>query len=169
MIRNGNSRQKWLLVLVGILLATNIITLAVLWSSKSAKKQDNPRPRMGQFMVDQMKFDSTQEKAYWSLRDSLMDLQKPLMDSLRIAKKSYFDLLNYPGNNDSLLLVRSNTVLDLQQKLDLITYRHFEQVRLLCKPEQYPKFDTVIKEIVNRMTTFRRPNNNNRPDSSDNK
>ena len=151
--------------MVGILLATNIITLAVLWSSKSAKKIEANRPRMGQFMVDQMKFDSIQEKAYWSLRDSLMTIQKPLMDSLRNAKKSYFDLLNYPSTNDSLLLARSNTVLDLQQKLDLITFRHFEQVRLLCKPEQYQKFDTVIKEIVNRMTTFRRPNNNH-PDSA---
>lgn len=166
-MKNGNSRQKWLLVLVGILLVTNIITLYVLWSSKSTKKPDSPRPRMGQFMVDQMKFDTVQEAAYWKLRDSLLTMQRPLMDSLRAAKKNYFDLLNYPDVSDSLLLARSNAVLGLQQKLDLITFRHFQQVRLLCKPEQYQKFDTVIKEIVNRMTTFRRPNNNNnRNDSS---
>ena len=163
-MRNGNSRQKWLLVLAGILLVTNIITLYMLWSIQNDKKPpQNPR-RMGQFMVDQMKFDSTQEAAYWKMRDSLMVVQKPIMDSLRDAKKSYFDLLNYPGATDSALNQRSEEATRLQRRLDLVTFRHFQQVRALCKPEQYAKFDTVIKEIVNRMTTFRRPNN--RADSS---
>ena len=154
-------RQTWLLVLVGILLATNIITLSVLWSDKKNHKKGNDQPkRMGQFMVDQMHFDSIQEAGYWRMRDTLVVAQKPVWDSIREAKKRFYDLLNQPEVSDSLLQARSNEVIALQQRLDMITFRHFQQVRTLCKPEQLQKFDTVIKEIVNRMTNFRQPRNN---------
>ena len=161
---SANPRQKRLLILVGILLVTNVITLAFLWTTRPGhdRRSSSPKPRMGQFMIDQLQFDSTQESAYWILRDSLISKQRPIMDSLRLAKKNFYDLLNYPPTSDSALEARSNEVLAIQKKLDLITFGHFQQVRKVCKPEQYQKFDTVIKEIVHRMTTFRRSNNNNK-------
>jgi Spy/CpxP family protein refolding chaperone len=112
---------------------------------------------MGQFMVDQLKFDSQQQAAYWKLRDSMITTQRPVMDSIRSAKKSFFDLLNQPDLNDSTLYSRSNEIADLQKRLDLATFRHFQRVREICRPDQLQKFDTVIQEIVSRMTPFRRP------------
>ncbi len=150
-------RQKWLLILVIILLLTNITTLSIFWFIKPKKPTTGDRPRMGQFMVNEMKFDKDQETAYWKLRDSLVSQQRPLMDSMRIAKKRFFELLNQPGFPDSLLTINSNRIASLQKRLDLITFQHFQQVRTLCKPEQLQKLDTVIKEIINRMTNFRRP------------
>jgi hypothetical protein len=153
------ARTKWLLVLVGILLVTNIITLTVFWSTKPGKPNNSQRPRMGQFIVDQMKFDSTQENAYWIMRDSLVNTQRPVWDSIRAARKRFYDLVNQQMPNDSVLLSRAHEITEYQQKLDLITLHHFQQVRTLCRPNQVQKFDTVIQEIVNRMTPQRRPNN----------
>jgi periplasmic protein CpxP/Spy len=156
------SRTKWLLVLVGILLVTNIITLAVFWFNKKPKKGNDSagqRPRMGKFIVDQMKFDSTREAVYWMMRDTMMAKQRPVWDSIRSAKLRFFDLVNQPGASDSLLRARANDVMEYQKKLDSITLRHFQQVRTLVEPGEVQKFDTVIQEIVNRMTPQRRPNN----------
>ena len=159
---NRPPRQKWLLILVAILLLTNIATLSIYWFKKpdheGGPNRDgaNREKRMGQFMVDQMKFDATQEAAYWKLRDSMMVVQKPVMDSIRNAKKRFFDLLNQAETTDSILVARSNEIADLQKKLDIATFRHFKNVRAICRPDQLQKFDTVIKEIVNRMTPFRR-------------
>jgi len=155
-------RQKWLLVLVAILLLTNIATLSIYWLKKPdhdggpGRNPGEREKRMGQFMVDQMKFDAAQEAAYWKMRDSMMNIQKPVMDSIRSSKKRFFDLLNQPDATDSLLTARSNEIADLQKKLDIATFRHFQKVRSICRPDQLEKFDTVIKEIVNRMTPFRR-------------
>jgi hypothetical protein len=153
-------RQRWLLVLVAILLLTNIATLSIYWIKKpnreGGREPGSREKRMGQFMVDQMKFDATQEAAYWKLRDSVIVIQKPVMDSIRNAKKNFFDLLNQPDATDSMLMHRSNEIGELQQKLDIVTFRHFQKVRAICRPDQLQKFDTVIKEIVNRMTPFRR-------------
>ncbi|HEY1201352.1 MAG TPA: hypothetical protein VGE79_10245 [Niastella sp.] len=159
---NRPPRQKWLLILVAILLLTNIATLSIYWFKKPdheggpGRDGGNREKRMGQFMVDQMKFDATQEAAYWKLRDSMMVVQKPVMDSIRDAKKRFFDLLNQAETTDSILVARSNEIADLQKKLDLATFRHFKNVRAICHPDQLQRFDTVIKEIVNRMTPFRR-------------
>lgn len=151
------SRQKWLLVLVGILLVSNIITLAVFWN-KSRKDNPPPKPRMGKFIVDQMKFDSTQEASYWVMRDSMLNLQRPIWDSIRAAKKRFFDLVNQTTPDDSLLQIRANEVMAHQKRLDLITLQHFQNVRTLCRSDQVQKFDTVVQEIVNRMNPQRRPN-----------
>jgi periplasmic protein CpxP/Spy len=158
-------RQKWLLVLVAILFLTNIATLAIIWVKKPSKNQQANDPgkkdkKMGQFMIDQLKFDTVQAAAYRQLRDSLVTQQRPVMDSMRTAKLRYYDLLNQPDVNDSMLHARSNEVADLQKKLDLITFRHFQQVRSLCRPDQLQKLDTVVKEIVNRMTPYRRNRQN---------
>ena len=155
-------RQRWLLVLVAILLLTNIATLSIYWLKKPdhdngpGRNPGEREKRMGQFMVDQMKFDADQEAAYWKMRDSMMNIQKPVMDSIRSSKKRFFDLLNQPDATDSLLTAHSNEIADLQKKLDIVTFRHFQKVRSICRPDQLEKFDTVIKEIVNRMTPFRR-------------
>jgi periplasmic protein CpxP/Spy len=154
-------RQRWLLVLVAILFLTNIATLSIIWFKKPSPHNPMNDPakkekRMGQFMVDQMKFDTVQAAAYWKLRDSLVTIQRPVMDSIRNAKKSFFDLLNQPNATDSMLAARSNEIAYFQKRLDQLTFRHFQKVRALCRPDQLQKFDTVIKEIVNRMTPFRR-------------
>lgn len=161
------ARKKWLLVLVGILLVTNIITLSLLYSTrKEHKEPPAQRPRMGKFIVDQMKFDSTQEAAYWIMRDTMVNTQRPVWDSIRASKKRFFELVNQSNPSDSLLQARANEVMEYQKRLDLITLRHFQQVRTLVHPDQVQKFDTVIQEIVNRMTPNRRPNNNNRDSAS---
>lgn len=156
-------QQKWLLWLVVILLLTNILTLSFYWL------RDNHRPgpfptaaerekRMGQFMVNELKFNPDQEAVYWKLRDTMVMAQRPVMDSIRASKKRYFDLLKmqHGAEYDSLLLSRGNEVTTLQRQLDLITLHHFEKVRALCTDQQLVKFDTVIAEIVNRMTSPRK-------------
>lgn len=166
-------RQRWLLVLVAILFLTNIATLSIYWFKKPGGHDGPPNEqpgrrekKMGQFMVDQLKFDTTQEAAYWKMRDSMLTIQRPVMDSIRGAKKRFFDLLNQPGVSDSTLYVRSNEIADLQKKLDLATFRHFQEVRQICRPDQLQKFDTVIQEIVSRMTPFHRPGNHPPGDST---
>jgi periplasmic protein CpxP/Spy len=159
---NRPPRQKWLLILVAILLLTNIATLSIYWFKKPdheggpGRDGGNREKKMGQFMVDQLKFDATQEAIYWKLRDSMMVIQKPVMDSIRNAKKRFFDLLNQSETTDSMLMTHSNEIAEMQKKLDIVTFRHFQKVRAICRPDQLQKFDTVIKEIVNRMTPFRR-------------
>lgn len=150
-------------MLVFVLLITNIITLSIYWLKdkphrKPPENTGNREKRMGQFMVTELKFSKEQETAYWKMRDTLVDEQRIVMDSVRNAKRRLYDLLKQQNSNiDSLLDANSNEVAAQLKKLDLLTYRHFERVKGICTPEQLQHFDAVIEEIVNRMTSFRRP------------
>lgn len=159
-------RQKWLLLLVIILLLTNITTLSIFWFVKPKKAGPTDRPRMGTWIVNELKLDKDQEAAYWKLRDSLVSQQRPIMDSMRAAKKRFYEQVSNPNVNDSVLEANSNKTLALQKRLDFLTFQHFQQVRTLCRPEQLPKLDTVVKEIINRMTSPRRPSSNRQQDST---
>ncbi|MBO9634748.1 MAG: hypothetical protein J7578_16660 [Chitinophagaceae bacterium] len=153
-------QQKWLLWLVVILLITNILTLSFYWAKNRPGKGApaisavDREKRMGQFMVNELSLSPAQETVYWKLRDTLVTQQKPVLDSIRSAKKRFFDLLKMPQGPqyDSLLTQRGEDISTLQRQLDLITIHHFEKVRALCTQDQLVKFDTVIAEIVNRMT-----------------
>jgi hypothetical protein len=152
-------QQKWLLWLVVILLLTNILTLSFYWlkerpAKAAAATHVDRDKKMGQFMVNELKLTPEQETIYWKLRDTLITQQKPVLDSIRASKKRFFDLMKLPqdAQYDSLLVKRGDDISTLQRKLDLITIHHFEKVRALCNEHQLVKFDTVIAEIVNRMT-----------------
>ena len=152
-------QQKWLLWLVVILLLTNVLTLSFYWlkerPAKAAASSAADRERkMGQFMVNELQLSPEQEAVYWKLRDTLITQQRPVLDSIRASKKRFFDLMKITQDPqyDSLLSTRGQDVSALQRQLDLITIHHFEKVRALCTQEQLVKFDTVIAEIVNRMT-----------------
>lgn len=156
-------QQKWLLWLVVILLGTNILTLSFYWlkerPAKAATSNADRQRKMGQFMVNELKLSPEQENVYWKLRDTLIAQQKPVLDSIRASKKKFFDLMKiiHDPQYDSLLSARGQDVTALQRQLDLITIHHFEKVRALCTEEQLVKFDTVIAEIVNRMTWGKKP------------
>lgn len=162
MIKNQN--QKRLTWLVVILLVTNIITLSFYWWKDKPSAPPPPtaadrEKRMGQFMVKELSLTPDQETIYWKLRDTLVAEQKPVLDSIRSTKKRFFDLLKVPhgAQNDSLLELRGKEITTYQRQLDLITIHHFEKVRALCTQDQLVKFDTVIAEIVNRMTWGKKP------------
>ena len=84
------ARQKWLLVLVAILFLTNIATLSIFWFKKPKRPgqpAENAKRKMGQWMVDQMKFDSVQAQAYWKMRDSVVVLQRPFLRPVEPAQR----------------------------------------------------------------------------------
>ncbi|WEK35687.1 MAG: hypothetical protein P0Y53_24640 [Candidatus Pseudobacter hemicellulosilyticus] len=153
-------KQKWLLVLVFVLLITNIITLSIYWlKEKPPHKPEgvNREKRMGQFMVTELKLSPEQETVYWKMRDTLVNEQRLVMDSVRIVKKQFYDLLKQPNTySDPLLKAKSAAVAVQLNKLDLLTFRHFEKLKAICTPEQLQQYDRVVEEIVNRMSSWRR-------------
>jgi len=147
--------NRWLSIATLILLAANIITLALLWAQK--RNQENDRmnkpgqAEVFEFLVKELQLDEKQQATYKELRNQHQASQRQFQDSIRNAKDAMFSLLNQPNVSDSTLQEYSRKAMRFEQQMDIITFRHFQQVRALCNPVQQKKFDDVIKEALRRM------------------
>jgi len=143
--------SRWLSVVTIILLIANIATLVLLWT---ARKHDKPRPAAGpvfEFLTRELALDKQQQESYMTLRNQHQADQHRMQDSIGKAKDAFFELLQQPAVPDSLLQEYSKKAVSYEQQMDLITFRHFQQVRALCTPVQQKKFDELIKEVLHKM------------------
>jgi len=150
----GTKNNRWLPVLTLLLLVANIITLVLLWTNNKNLPVDKRPGRPGavfEYLTKELQLNDQQQSAYKQLRDQHQAAQKGIQDSIRNAKDALFSLLQQPNVPDSLLEEYSKRATAFDQQLDIITFKHFKQVRALCDATQQKKFDAIIKEVMRRM------------------
>ncbi len=147
-----NGINKWLTIISILLLVANAVTLTLLWNKKG---REGPAPLQGQvfeFVTRELNLTQAQQNEYKVLREQHQAAQRLLQDSIRLAKDAFFELLRVPVVNDTVLQAASNKGLLLQQQLEIVTFKHFQKVRMLCTLVQQQKFDEIIKQVLLQMS-----------------
>ncbi|CAN5807090.1 hypothetical protein BH11BAC4_BH11BAC4_15000 [soil metagenome] len=152
---NNSINKNWLSVITIILLVVNIATLAVLWTNKEAGNKELKGPNapnaVFEFLTKELSLNKMQQESYKKLKDDHQVIQRQLKDSIRNAKDAFFSLISQPDIPDSLLLAYSKKANAFNLQMDIITFRHFQQLRAICDPGQQQKFDNIIQEVMRRM------------------
>ncbi len=171
---NNFTNNRWISVIILLILTANIVTLALLWSHHRGgdKREMNQPPPAGgevfEFLTHELKLDSAQQAAYRKLRDEHQAGQRPLHDSIRKAKDDFFALLQQSGVTDDMMRSSSKKIGDMEQQQNIFTFQHFQKLRALCNPDQQKKFDTIIQDILKHMGPRQqgppRPREGDRPD-----
>ena len=104
----------------------------------------------GEFIQRELNFNETQQQQFKLLREAHHDSVKMLREQMKELKSQLFVFDEKSKNENSALKVATE-IGGLQQKIELITYKHFAEVRALCNEEQKKKFDTIIKDVMRRM------------------
>ena len=152
------TNTRWITVASLLLLIANIITLTLMWAhhhhEHKEANRDLPSPMRGpvfEFVTRELNLNQQQQDAYTKLREDHQAKQRPLQDSIRKAKDAFFSLLEQPTVSDSQLDLYSKKNIQAEQQLDLVTFKHFQQLRALCSPEQQKKFDRIIREVLHQL------------------
>ena len=156
---NNFTNNRWLSVVTLLLLTANIVTLALLWTTKNKDRGDMKPPPGGQvfeFLTNELKLDTQQQEAYKILREEHQQARRGIQDSIRMAKDEFFALLKKPNVSDSVIHVYSGRAVAADQQLDEFTFRHFQKLRAICNAEQQKKFDDIIQEALRRMAPDKR-------------
>ena len=154
---NNFTNNRWLTVIILLLLTANIATLTILWvHHRGGNREDNkllppPGRQVFEFLSNELKLDSTQRAAYRKLRDEHQAGQKTIQDSIGKAKDAFFALLQQSNIDDATVQAAAKKASDTQQQLEILTFRHFQKLRAICNPEQQKKFDTIIQDVLRRM------------------
>jgi periplasmic protein CpxP/Spy len=158
---NTITNNRWITIIILLLLTANIVTLVLLWTHKS---NDNILPaqlvikgQVFEFVTKELQLDSVQQETYKILRHEHQKGQRPLQDSIRKAKDNFFTLLQQPSASDTQINLLSHKVAAAEQQLEVFTFKHFQKLRAICNTEQQKKFDSIIKDVLRRMAPGRRP------------
>lgn len=147
-------KNKLFLFIIGLLLLSNI-TLAVFYTRIDKKDAGSWRERndsrITQVLKEEVGFSEQQMQQFEAMKQQHRDVMRPLFDSMRYAKEKLYNQLYQPEVQDSVITSASELIGEKQQLVDKQLFHHFRELRALCTPEQQPRFDTLMHNMVQRM------------------
>jgi len=147
------NRNKWTAIAFLVLIALNMITLSTLWimHERGAERPNGNQPALVDFLVTELGLDSAQKKQLIVLRDEHRQQMQAIRRNNRDAKNAFFDLLQQEDLSDTVLAAAAKEAARYDAETDMLTFRHFQQIRALCTAEQKVKFESVIRQVLRMM------------------
>jgi hypothetical protein len=150
----NNSRNKWLVWLVVLLLLVNIGLILFFTVFKDDKrKRGGPGDRskyVVQMMTKELSLNPQQVTAVTALAEEHVKKTQVMMGSLQSNKDSLYKNFGRAAMPDSLLAKHTVVMGDHIRQLDSMQYRYFEKIRALCTESQQKKFDELLPRLTRR-------------------
>ena len=145
-----SSTNKILAIAVILLLVVNFVLLIFIWKGK---KEEPKRPTgNGAFetMAKELNMTDQQRTNYKKLRDEHFARVRPLFDSIRQYRTSFFRMVRDTASNDDSVDAYSKRVAEIQAMIDKMTFEHFKKVRTLFSGDQQKQFDDYMQKMMQR-------------------
>ena len=161
------TKNRSLVSIIIFLLISNITILIFFLCLSDGRKGfhgKEDRNIVSVFLQKEIGFNKQQMDEYQKLRATHMQSVKPLFDDIRSAKESFYNLLYINNVADSTVNKAAAVIGEKQMVLDMQMFSLFKNVRNLCTPQELPKFDSLFKKVVEKMTggRFIKAGNNKR-------
>lgn len=140
---------RFLKIAVLLLLLLNIGTLTFMWIRRPPPPGGGPGPF--NYLVRATGMDDLQREAYARLRDAHHSSMERLHDKATKLRQEMFGLLSANNQNDPAVGQLADSIAAVRKEEELVTFRHFQEVRKLCRPDQQQKFDEAIAGAIESM------------------
>lgn len=157
--------NKWFSAIIIVLLVVNLASMGFFWLKQLGEKspfvtagppdEAHPPQPLYEFVSKELALNEAQKRIYYGLRDEHRKVTHELQDSLKFAKKVFFEKMA-----DSTLVAQKledayMPIANLQQKIDINTFYHFKKLREICNNEQKIKLDSLIYQILSKMKNMK--------------
>jgi periplasmic protein CpxP/Spy len=139
-----NNKYKILWAAIGVLLLLNIGLLV--WIAFFSNGNLAQPKRL--FLETELKFDENQADVYRKLRREHAQQMRSMREDVKAMKEAYYSDLAQTKISEDTLRARANKIENKMAEADVITFRHFQEVRQLCTPAQQKHFDEVILDLI---------------------
>lgn len=152
MVANQN-RNKVFLVIIAILVITNIAMLGILLQKKAPGKDQGAKPDKKAFISNLLQQEIGFSREQLVQYDTLSSLHRQrvgrLYDGMRANKTPQFRELVANNFNDTAISAMADQSTMAQKNIEVNMFNHIKRIRLLCTPEQLPKFDSLFVKVFN--------------------
>jgi protein CpxP len=145
-----NNTTRILTITVILLLVANLVLVYFFVTARGGYGKREGRKDPMEMMAKELKMTDQQQKDFKSMKEEHFKNIRPLFDSMRLIKSSFFSLMKDSLVTDSAITAAEQQVLAQQGRLDRMTFEHFRRVRQLFTAEQLPKYDSFISKMMDR-------------------
>jgi periplasmic protein CpxP/Spy len=144
--------NKILVFIIAVLLLSNIAMLV--FFLRKEKREDKPRQSPREFMISKLKeevgFNDDQIAKYVELSDKHKQKMKPMFNDIHMAKENFYKLL-LEEPSDSSINQYLLSIGEKQKSIDQSIFNHFLALKHVCTPDQLPKYDSLIQDVIKGM------------------
>ena len=147
------AKNKFLVILVGLLLVSNLAMLlffVILKPDRHSGDSHRPTGKVSEYIKKRLDLTDEQSATFKQYREEHKEGAKRLYDSLKAAKNQFYSNIGQPDIPDSILEASADNIGRWQKEIDLKLYRHFQKLRKACNDNQQAKFDTLVIDMINR-------------------
>ncbi|GAA4398970.1 hypothetical protein GCM10023187_10180 [Nibrella viscosa] len=137
-------------LMVGIIVGLALLNLALLVWMYLAPRQQTRRTDRRLFLSRELNFSEEQRKQYRALRDEHFKIIRPMLEEIHESRKRFFQQVNDTTLTDAQLQQQAEQLETKLAQIDVKTFRHFQQVRALCTPEQRARLTEVLARFPAR-------------------
>ncbi|GAA4451239.1 hypothetical protein GCM10023189_13000 [Nibrella saemangeumensis] len=137
-------------LMVGIIVGLALLNLALLAWMYLAPQQQKRRTDRRLFLSQELNFSEEQRKQYRTLREEHFNAIRPMLEEIHESRKAFFQQINDTTLTDAQLLQQAEQLEIKLARVDVMTFRHFQEVRQLCTPDQREKLTEVLARFPAR-------------------
>ena len=141
-----NSKNTILTWAVVILIIANIIVIILFWLGH--QRQQRPHQTPADFLTKELGLDAKQQAQLHVLANQHHLESEKIRENIKQARDHFFELMKQTNVQASVRDSAASTIALNLKNLELLTYDHFQHVRMLCTPDQQKTFDRIIEKVV---------------------
>jgi protein CpxP len=138
------TKLNFISIIAGGLLVSNLLLVGFVILRPNTPER-HPEPR--EIIIQKLDFDEEQVAAYEELIHEHRTQIRETDQQIRKLKNRLYSSLaapTPPAEKDSLIRELGR----MQMQIEEINYRHFSEIRSLCRPDQLGRFETLSREIA---------------------
>jgi periplasmic protein CpxP/Spy len=143
----NNSKISTALIIL-LVVMNGVLLFTLQRKDKPNQTRENRPARM---IIDELDFDREQEKTFLMLVHEHRAIVRPLNEQMQNTRRSYFATLKQEGKKNEITAepIEINIqISQLHKEINAANYKHFQDIRRLCVPDQIPKYNKLLKKMA---------------------
>ena len=144
-------KNKILIIIIGILLVANIVTLSFFLLKKNDHGRSGRPDKKAQvtaFLTKEIGFTKDQLNSYDTISDEHRSKMRSTFDDMSADREDIFQKLASQQFSDSAIQVAAKAIAEQQEGFETMMLRHLKDIRNICTPAQRAIFDTGFYKII---------------------
>ncbi len=134
---------------IGLLLCLNLGTIG--WIVLKTRQFKANRQQSTEFIASRLDFTPRQRETYRAIHARFLTGTQPHEDSLRLLRKNLYSQLNQVSVSDERINALVSRMERQNSQITRLRFRHWQQVRAICTPDQQARFDRFLARLTQNM------------------